>query len=205
MKNDTPFTAEESRPRYVIEGARSGRSRCKSCRRTIAKGALRIGILVDGPFGEGYLWHHLGCLARTRLKEVERAYELEAWTFAKTAPKNLPTLAELSSAQSKAKRQREQRRRVPYLEIAPSGRSRCKLCGANIAEGSVRVVLGREVSFGQQVRTAPVKVHPGCVQAELARDDSAVETDGLEQALRTNSEGMEEAVLEAALAQVTSA
>ena len=34
---------EEQLPPYVIEGARSSRSKCKTCRRSIDKGALRIG------------------------------------------------------------------------------------------------------------------------------------------------------------------
>jgi hypothetical protein len=36
---------EQQLPPYIIEGARSGRSRCKTCRRNISKGGLRLGIL----------------------------------------------------------------------------------------------------------------------------------------------------------------
>jgi hypothetical protein len=190
----------DSQPPYLIEGARSGRSKCKTCRRTIAKGAVRIGVLIDGPFGTGYLWHHLNCLARTRLGEVERAYELEAWQHAKEKVKGLPRLDTLRGLKAKAEKQRQQRRSIPHLEVAPTGRSRCKHCGEIIAEGSARVVLGREVSFGQQVRTTPVKVHPGCVAAELERDDAAVQRDGIEAAIAANSTGVDPQVIDAAIA-----
>ena len=49
MTEETRSADNEQLADYVIEGARSGRSRCKTCRRTIAKDALRIGVLIDGP------------------------------------------------------------------------------------------------------------------------------------------------------------
>ena len=84
---------EEMAP-YVIEGARSSRSRCKTCRRTIDKGALRIGMLIEGPYGTGYLWHHLRCAARRQFDRVAEAYEAEAWKEAKEAPSKVPELEE---------------------------------------------------------------------------------------------------------------
>ena len=74
---------EKPLPAYVIEGARSSRSRCKTCRRKIDKGGLRIGMLIEGPYGTGYLWHHLRCAARRRFEQVQEAYEAEAWKEAK--------------------------------------------------------------------------------------------------------------------------
>ncbi len=64
---------EPELPTHVIEPARSSRSKCKACRRAIDKGVLRIGILISGPFGDGYLGHHLACAARRRLEDVEEA------------------------------------------------------------------------------------------------------------------------------------
>ena len=61
----------ESLPPLVIEGARSSRSKCKGCRRAIQKDTLRLGILFEGPYGTGYLWHHLTCAARKRPDELE--------------------------------------------------------------------------------------------------------------------------------------
>ncbi len=189
-------------PPYVIEGARSGRSRCKTCRRAIAKESVRIGVLITGPFGEGYLWHHLTCLARSRFAQVETAYAEQAWEHAKVEVKGLPTLASLAKLEAKAQRQREEKRELPYLELAPSSRSRCKQCGEAIAEGAPRVVLGRTVTLGRQTRTAEVKVHPACVAAELERDDSAAEAAGFAAALRANSAGIDERTLDDACAAV---
>ena len=78
-KDAQPEPAEPELPPFVIEGARSSRSKCKACRRKIDKGALRIGILIEGPYGTGYMWHHIKCAARRHLHRVEEAYELEAW------------------------------------------------------------------------------------------------------------------------------
>ena len=66
--SDDPGAVEPKLAAYVIEGARSSRSRCKSCRRKIDKGVLRIGVLIEGPYGTGYLWHHLRCAARRQFE-----------------------------------------------------------------------------------------------------------------------------------------
>ena len=92
--------AQQDLPLYVIEGARSGRSRCKSCRRAISKGALRLGVLIEGPYGKGYLWHHLSCAARHRFDSVEEAYGLEAWKEAKEPPEPVPRPSPPVPAQS---------------------------------------------------------------------------------------------------------
>jgi len=46
-----------------IELSPSGRSKCRACQRTIDKGALRLGVMVPNPFGEGETTHfyHLEC------------------------------------------------------------------------------------------------------------------------------------------------
>lgn len=193
----SPSAAEPAagqQPPYVIEGARSSRSRCKTCRRTIAKGALRIGVLVEGPYGTGYMWHHLTCLARRRIDQLEEAYEREAWRHAKEPPPKLPGLDELRQLREEADKRREEKKELPYAEIAPSARSKCKQCDRPIEKDALRVVLGREVEFGGQVRVGPIKVHPACVAATLALPDTATKAEGLRQALAANS-GLDEARL----------
>ena len=187
---------------YIIEGARSSRSRCKSCQRRIDKGKLRIGILIEGPFGTGYLWHHLTCAARRQPEAVEEAYQLEAWWEAKEPPTNVPSLESLKKLREKALKEGKERKTLPYMELAPSGRSRCKQCGELIAEGSPRVVLGREVEFGRMVRTSPVNVHPGCVSEELERPDAAFDEAGLADALRENSADLDAQALERAIREM---
>ena len=69
---------EPELPPYKIESARSSRSRCRTCRRKIDKDKLRLGILLEGPYGTGYLWHHLTCAAKRRADDVEAAYAEQA-------------------------------------------------------------------------------------------------------------------------------
>lgn len=184
---DEPQATAEQLPPYVIEGARSSRSRCKTCRRKINKGSTRIGMLIEGPFGSGYLWHHLNCAARRQFERVEEAYRLQAWNEAKEPPDTLPDLAELGQLRSEAEERRSTRKELPYVEPAPTGRARCKRCAEPIEQGSWRVTLGRLVEFGNQVRTTPIHVHPRCVAAEIDSADCATEREGFGQALRANS------------------
>lgn len=187
MSDESRVAEEEKLPLYVIEGARSSRSRCKVCRRAISKDTLRLGVLIEGPYGTGYLWHHLTCAARRKFENVEEAYELEAWNEAKTPPGKLPSLDELRKMSEVAEERKQQRKQIPYAEPAPSGRAKCKHCEQPIDKGSVRVVLGRGVYFGSQIRTAPINVHPQCVAAELKSEDCTTEIEGFEAALRANS------------------
>jgi hypothetical protein len=185
MSDDAGVAAEL--PAYVIEGARSARSRCKTCRRAINKGLLRLGVLIEGPYGTGYLWHHLICAARRRFEMVEAAYEAEAWKAAKQPPEEIPSLDSLQKLREDAEERRKSRKTIPYAEIAPTGRSKCKQCGKPIDQGDLRVVLGRGVTFGSQVRTSPVVVHPECVAAELGNEDCTTRPEGLGAALSANS------------------
>ena len=200
MPDDTEVA--EQIPPFLIEGARSNRSRCKICRRTINKGALRLGVLIEGPYGTGYLWHHLACAARRRFENVEEAYRLEAWKEAKDPPGEVPSLDELRRVREDAEERRRRRKPIPHAELAPSGRSKCKRCMEPIEKGSLRVVLGRGVYFGSQVRTAPVNVHPRCVAAELRSDECATEVEGFEAAIRANSSDIPTARLDELMAQI---
>jgi hypothetical protein len=192
--SEEPITGGEAErhPPYVIEGARSSRSRCKTCRRRIDQGSLRLGVLVEGPFGPGYLWHHLKCAARHHFDRVEEAYGHEAWKEAREVPKTIPPLFTLRELKEQTEERRRNRKTLPYAERAPSGRSRCRHCGQLIEEGSIRVVLGRGVEFGRQVRTSPINVHPQCVSAALDDDECATPREGFGDALRENSEGVNE-------------
>jgi hypothetical protein len=196
-------TAAENRlPPYVIEGARSSRSRCKTCRRTIQKGALRLGILIDGPYGKGYLWHHIKCAARRQFERVEEAYLAQAWNEAKDPPSKVPALDELRAHAERAEERRKSRKQPPYAEIDPSGRARCKQCDRLIERGSVRFVLGRSIQFGNQVRTSPIHVHPSCAGAALKKEDNATEQEGLADAIRAATDGVPADRLETALESI---
>ncbi len=189
---------EPELPPYHIEAARSSRSRCRTCRRKIDKGKLRLGILLEGPYGTGYLWHHLTCAAKRRADDVEAAYAKRAWDEGV----EVPPLDELKSLKEQADEARAKKKEAPYIERAPSARSKCKHCGDPIAKDAFRVALLREIVFGNQTRAMPINVHPHCVAAEIRADDCVTETDGFATAVRTNSRGLETAELERALAEV---
>lgn len=201
---------DEPLPPYIIERARSARSKCKTCQKKIDKDALRLGVLVEGPFGAGHMWHHLNCAAKRMLDKVEEAYAGEAWSAAKVPvdPADLPSLEELKVVAEKAAADREKREKekktIPYAEIAPSNRSKCKQSGEPIPKGAVRIVLGKEAHFGNQVRTAPFAVLPVHLQAALDDPDIPHDAAALAEELRENSRGvdpdsLEEAIVEAGL------
>jgi hypothetical protein len=195
-------TIEAELPTYVIEGARSARSKCKTCRRKIDKDALRLGILIQGPYGTGYLWHHLKCAARRQFDKLEEAYAQEAWKAAKVPPRNVPPLETLEQYRRAAEERRKARKELPHVEVDPSGRARCKHCNEPIEKGTMRVVLARAVYFGTQVRMSPINVHPRCVAAELHADDCGTEAEGFAEALRAHSADQPAEKIEAVLAEI---
>lgn len=197
-----PSESEAEKPAYIIEGARSARAKCKSCRKKIDKGVLRLGILIEGPFGLGHLWHHLTCAAKRRLDDVEEAYAMAAWQFAQSPPENVPPIEELRKLHEEAEEKKQSRKRIPYVEVDPSGRAKCKNCGEVMEKGSLRVVLGREIEFGSQYRTMPIHVHPRCVADELEKPDCNTEVDGFANALRANSEGLTEEQIDSVVHEV---
>ncbi|MDA1092331.1 MAG: hypothetical protein O3A25_03520 [Acidobacteria bacterium] len=192
----TPTPQPELAP-YLLESARSSRSKCRTCRRKIDKDTLRLGILLEGPYGTGYLWHHLTCAARRRLEDVEAAYEQQA--FAQDL--KVPPLSDLQALKEKAEKARAERKELPYVERAPSGRSKCKNCGKAINQDAFRVVLASEAAFGNQVRATPINVHPDCVHAELESEGCMTEADGFETRLRQNST-LEPSAIDEALAAI---
>ena len=200
VDDDPKVAAEQAEPElapYQIEAARSSRSRCRTCRRKIEKGALRLGILLEGPFGTGYLWHHLTCAARRRIEDVEAAYAEAAYD----PDLGVPPLEKLRALKEKAEKAREERQAPPYVERSPTGRAKCKHCGEPIEKGTLRVILAREVAFGSQVRSGPINVHPRCVAEELDADDCVTETDGFAAALRQNTTA-DGATVDEALAEI---
>ena len=194
-------------PPYIIEHARSGRSKCKSCRKTIAKDALRLGVLVEGPYGEGHMWHHLECAGGKLLPKVEEAYRDEAWKFAKQPPavEDLPTLESLrelgAAAEAERVEKEKNKRQIPYAELAPSDRSKCKQSGEPIPKGAARIVLGKQAVFGNQTRTSAFAVLPEHVAAAL--DDPEIVNDPLTlvDELRANSK-LQPEELERAIAAI---
>ena len=191
---------EPEKPPYIIEGARSGRARCKTCRKTIDKGALRIGVLVVGPYGPGHMWHHLRCAAGRLFDKVEEAYQAQAWQYA-AEKVEVPSLDSLRALKEKSDERKATRKRPPYAERAPSARSTCKHCGEGIEQDAWRIVMGREVQFGNQVRTTPINVLPAHVAEVLAEPESATRVEEFAEALERNS-GLSAQELDEVLAEI---
>lgn len=117
---------------HVIEPASSGRAKCRSCDRAIAKGELRFGERQPNAFGEGEmtLWFHLPCAAYSRPEPFLETQEA-------LADFNLAPLVA-------AARFGIEHRRVPRLhgaERATSGRAHCRSCRELIAKGDWRISL----------------------------------------------------------------
>lgn len=188
---------EEELAPYRIEGARSSRSKCKTCKRAIDKGLLRLGVLIEGPFGTGYLWHHLTCAAKRRPDDVEEAYRAECWDEGV----KVPPIEDLRQLKDKAEKKRAEKKEAPYVERAPTGRSKCVQCSEPVGQGEWRVVVLRSVEFYNQVRSGPIKVHPGCVADALRQPDSATEAEGFAEAVHRNSR-LPDTEVDDALAQI---
>ena len=100
----------------VIETAKTGRARCRTCRQAIDKGALRFGEEQPSAFSEEMqmVWHHLACAARKRPAQVREALAQLPGEFAgrDEIEKLLANADETAVA-------------FPHAERAPTGRSSC--------------------------------------------------------------------------------
>ena len=148
---------------HVIEEAKSGRARCRTCREAIAKGELRFGEEVPNAFGGGEMalqWHHLACAAAKKPKELEQAVQ----GYAGTIPESV--LAAMKESAAKAKPAT-----FPYAERAPTGRSKCLACEQPIEKDTLRIAVEREVEIAGQMRTSPGYLHPACAKAYTQDDE----------------------------------
>jgi hypothetical protein len=145
---------------HVVEPASSGRAKCRSCDRPIAKGELRFGERQPNAFGEGEmtLWFHLRCAAYSRPEPF-----LEARAAA-------PNVAELEALAAAARFGLEHRR-VPRLhgaERAASGRAHCRSCRELIGKGEWRLSL----VFFENYRFSPGGyIHARCARAHFDNVD----------------------------------
>jgi hypothetical protein len=160
----------------VIEEAKSGRASCRTCKKTIGKGELRLGVEVQTQFSDtpSMQWHHVLCAAAklpAELKEALAAYEGE-----------VPNRAELDQAMEEAiKKGGAKPGGFPYTDRAPTGRAKCMQCGEPIEKGSFRVAVEREVEAGSFATRSAGYLHPRCVAENLENVGGTIEDmlDGL--------------------------
>ena len=163
-----------------IEEAKSGRASCRTCKKTIAKGELRLGVEAANAFGDtpSMQWHHLPCAAAklpAELKEAMTAYVGD-----------IPDKAALETAMADAYAKGNAKPGgFPYADRAPTGRAKCMECGEPIAKDTFRVAVERELEVGAGMTKSAGYMHPGCVKANLENIGGTV--DETIESLRTNS------------------
>lgn len=178
----------------VIEEAKSGRASCRTCKKAIAKGELRLGVEVQTQFSDtpSMQWHHVLCAAGKLPAELKEALDAYAG--------EVPNRAELDQAMDEAIRKGAAKPGgFPYVDHAPTGRAKCMQCDEAIEKGSFRVAVEREVDTGSFVTRGAGYLHPRCVAENLENVGGSVEE--LVEGLRQNSRIPPEE-LDAALAEV---
>lgn len=164
----------------VIEEAKSGRASCRTCRKAIAKGELRLGVETQTQFSDtpSLQWHHLLCAA-TKLP-VELKAALAEYSG------DVPNRAELDAAMEAAiKKGNAKPAGFPYVDRAPTGRARCMQCQQPIDKGALRVAVERELEVGANMARGAGYLHPRCAVANLENAGGSV--DDLVEGLRANS------------------
>jgi len=146
----------------VIEVAKTGRARCRTCRQTIDKGALRFGEEQPSAFSDEMqmAWHHLACAARKKPAPVREALS--------QFPGEVPGRDEVEKLLAEAD---ETAVAFPHAERAPTGRSSCLQCREPIAKGALRVVVEREVDVAGMARMGAGYLHPRCGPEHTGTDD----------------------------------
>jgi hypothetical protein len=179
----------------VIEEAKSGRASCRTCKKTIGKGELRLGVEVTTQFSDtpSMQWHHLPCAAGklpTELKESLGTYEGE-----------VPNRGDLDKAMEEAiKKGGAKPGGFPYVDRAPTGRAKCMQCDEAIEKASFRVAVEREVDTGSFVTRGAGYLHPKCVAENL--ENIGGSPDDLIEGIKKNSR-LPEAEIESVVSEIT--
>jgi len=171
---------------HTIEVAKTGRANCRTCKKPIAKGELRLGEEVPNQFAAGemtFQWHHLECAAKKKPGPLKAA--LESTTV------DIPNKADLEKLLTESAKH-EKPSTFPYAERAPTGRSTCMVCSEAIPKGELRVAVERELDTGSFVTRSAGYLHPGCSLEHVGET-----ADAFFQKLKPNSSSLEASDLEA--------
>jgi hypothetical protein len=68
----TPVPSAQTPVVYVAEVARTGQAMCRKCDERIAKGELRVGLVMDGDYGLFTRWQHLNCTIFQQVTEASQ-------------------------------------------------------------------------------------------------------------------------------------
>ncbi|WP_299117074.1 PARP-type zinc finger-containing protein [uncultured Winogradskyella sp.] len=127
----------------TIEEAKSGRAKCRTCKKTISKDELRFGLEVENEFSDepATHWYHIHCAAAKlpiELKEVLNRY--------KGKIDNLTELNETMDAALKSGKVKPTK--FPHIDKAPIGRASCIQCNQIIEKSTFRVGSYRDPKEG---------------------------------------------------------
>ncbi|MEO6775943.1 MAG: hypothetical protein ABI467_23480 [Kofleriaceae bacterium] len=164
----------------VIEEAKSGRASCRTCKKPIVKGELRLGVEVSNQFSDtpSMAWHHLLCAAQKLPGELKEAMTGYAGPIANQA--------ELEAAMAETLKQGKGKPGgYPFVDKAPTGRAKCMQCEEPIAKDSFRVAVEREIDTGTMVTRGAGYMHPRCAVPNL--DNTGGSKDDLIEGIRANS------------------
>jgi poly [ADP-ribose] polymerase len=178
----------------VIEEAKSGRASCRTCRKPIAKGELRLGVEAQTQFSDApsLQWHHLLCAAGKLPAELKAALAEYAG--------DVPNRAEIDAAmEQSAKKAAAKPSAHPFVDQAPTGRAKCMQCEQPIDKGSFRVAVERELEIGGTATRGTGYLHPRCVVENLENVGGSL--DDLITGLRANSR-LTEAELDGVIADI---
>ena len=137
----------------VIEVAKTGRARCRSCRQAIEKGALRFGEEQPSAFAEGMqmAWYHLPCAAGKRPAQVREAlsrFEGE-----------VPGRDEIEKLLAGGRPTRPWP--IPTPNAHPPADRSAFTAHEPIEKGALRVAVEREVEMAGATRLGAGYLHPG--------------------------------------------
>jgi len=177
----------------VIEEAKSGRASCRTCKKAIAKGELRLGVETMTQFSDtpSMQWHHILCAAGklpAELKEALDAYDGD-----------VPNRAEIDKAMDDAiKKGGAKPGGFPHVDRAPTGRAKCMQCEEAIPKDSWRVAVEREVDTGSFTTRGAGYLHPKCVAENLENvgGDMAEFTAGVKKNSRIPADALAEVLAE---------
>lgn len=154
----------------VIEEAKSGRASCRTCKKAIAKGELRLGVEAQTQFSDApsLQWHHLLCAATKLPAELKAALADYSGEVANRAELDAAMEAALKKGNAKPGG-------FPYVDRAPTGRAKCMQCEQPIEKGSFRVAVERELELGANVTKGAGYLHPACAAANLENTGGSIE------------------------------
>ncbi|KAG7242920.1 hypothetical protein INR49_017610 [Caranx melampygus] len=125
---------------YTAEYAKSGRASCKKCKENIAKGSLRMAIMVQSPMFDGKVphWHHFSCFWQRAAAQSTgdiAGFSALRWEDQEKVKKAI----ESGGATGEEWSWRGKSLNDFAVEYAKSNRSTCKGCEQKIEKDQIRV------------------------------------------------------------------